>query len=106
MTGTFDGVRVQDGVLEYGANGDFTYTTRGLFMGTVEGCGAGTVHFEARAEGISVDGIATYSSNIHTAVSGGTLPVFGTLDMSGVEMLNDDGTKTVSYTGTYSCDTE
>jgi len=106
MTGTFDGVQARDGVLEYGANGDFTFSGRGLFMGTVEGCGSGTVYFEASAEGHDADGVATYTSNMYTIVPGGTLPVAGSLDMSGTEILDGDGNKTIGYTGTYTCDAE
>jgi len=40
------------------------------------------------------------------AVGQGTLPVAGSLDMSGTETLNGDGNKTISYSGTYTCDPE
>ena len=108
MTGTFDGVQVREGVLEFDVgNADFTYSARALFMGTVEGCGSGTVYFEVSGEGgHDADNVATFGSNTFTAVPGGTLPVVGSLDMSGTEVRNDDGTNTVSYTGSYGCDPE
>ena len=104
VTGTFDGVQARDGVLLYGANGDFSLSGTIVFMGRVEGCGSGTVFFETTAEGIDADGIATYTSNTATTVPGGTLPVVGSLEMSGTEVLDDDGNKTIAYTGTFSCD--
>jgi hypothetical protein len=108
MTGTFDGVQVREGVLEFDvSDADFTYTARALFMGTVEGCGPGTVYFEVNGEGgHDADDVATFSSHTFTAVPRGTLPVVGSLDMSGTEVRNDDGTQTVSYTGSYSCNAE
>ena len=107
MAGTFDGAQVKDGVLEFDVNnGDLSYTARVLFMGTVEGCGAGTVYFEVSGEGNNADGVSTFASNTYTAVEGGTLPVAGSLDMSGAETVHNDGTHTLSYTGSFSCDAE
>lgn len=106
VTGTFDGVQVRDGAIELDtANGDFAYAAQVMFSGTVEGCGAGTVYFEADGEGTNdADDIATFTSNTYTIVPGGTLPVVGSLDLSGTEVPNDDGTETMSYTGTYTCE--
>jgi len=106
MTGTFDGVQVREGLLEFDVgNADFTYAARALFMGTVEGCGPGTVYFEVSGEGgHDADDRATFSSHTFTAVPGGTLPIVGSLDMSGTEVRNDDGTQTVGYIGSYTCD--
>jgi hypothetical protein len=108
MTGTFDGVQVREGVLEFDVdNADFTYTARALFMGTVEGCGPGTVYFKVSGEGgHAAAGVDTFGSHTFTTVPGGTLPVVGSLDMSGTEVRNDDGTDTLSYTGSYSCNAE
>ena len=107
-TGTFDGVQVLDATVDMNpADGSFTYSGLVLFVGTVEGCGTGTVYFEVEGEGMPNEtGPSTWTSNTHTAVPGGTLPLTGTLDESGTEVVNDDGTVTWSYTGTYACDAE
>ena len=96
-TGTFDGVQVLDG----------TVALEGLvfFFGTVEGCGTGSVYFEATGEGMPNEvGPSTWTSNTLTAVPGGTLPLTGTLDESGTEIVNEDGSVTWEYTGTFTCE--
>ena len=89
------------------ANGDFSYGAQVIFSGTVEDCGTGTVYFQANGEGNNdAADIATYTSNTYTIVPGGTLPVVGSFDTPGTEVPNDDGTESMSYTGTYTCDAE
>ena len=107
-TGTFDGVQVLDATVDMNpADGSFTYSGLVLFVGTVEGCGTGTVYFEVEGEGMPNEtGASTWTSNTHTIVPGGTLSLTGTLDESGTEVINDDGTVTWGYAGTYSCDAE
>jgi len=107
-TGTFDGVQILDATARMNpADGSFTYSGLAFFVGTVEGCGSGTVYFAVEGEGMPNEvGASTWTSNTHTVVPGGTLPLTGILDESGTEVINDDGTVTWSYTGTYSCDAE
>ena len=105
MAGTFDGVQSRAGTLEMAENGDFSYAADVIFAGTVEGCGSGTVYFEAKGEGNNdPSDIATYTSNTYTVVPGGSLPVEGSVETPGTEAPNDDGTETMSYIGTYTCD--
>ena len=45
----------------------------------------------------------TYTVNTQTAVPGGTLPLTATLDMTGREVPQAEGTTALGYSGTYSC---
>jgi hypothetical protein len=105
-TGTFEGVEIFDGEVALNlATGEFSHSGLVLFSGTVEGCGAGTVFFDTSGEGThDADGVATFTSKLYTVVPGGTLPIEGTLDESGTEVMNGDGTATQGYIGTYTCD--
>jgi hypothetical protein len=102
-TGSFDGVQLLDATVVFSSRGGLsTYSGEAFFAGTVEGCGEGTVYFEVSGEGSREnDGTNTFTSNTCTAVPGGTLPLTGTLDEIGTEVLHDDGTATLDHTGTY-----
>ena len=107
-TGTFDGVQVLDATVDMDpADGSFADSGLAFFAGTIAGCGSGTVYFAVEGKGMPNDvGASTWTSNTHTVVPGGTMPLTGTLDESGTEVVNDDGSVTWSYTGTYTCDAD
>jgi hypothetical protein len=80
-TGSFDGVQLLDATVVFSPRG-----------------GLSTYSGEGSREN---DGTNTFTSNTCTAVPGGTLPLTGTLDEIGTEVLHDDGTATLDHTGTY-----
>lgn len=108
-TGAFEGsgLMIGDWTFEQGENA-FTYTARGVFMGDVEGCGYGTMYFEVPdgAGHWADDGLGApvYTGGIATVLPGGTLPLAGTIDMTGPQTSYRDGTATVVHTSTYTCD--
>jgi hypothetical protein len=107
-TGALEGVQVFDGVgvLDM-AEGSFSGSGLLFWSGTVEGCGAGTFYAEGEyAATGGPDGVDTFSVNSYTIVPGGTLPITGTIDGPGTDVLNADGSRTQAWTATYSCDEE
>jgi hypothetical protein len=106
LTGAFDGIAVLDGHW-VGDQGAATFETTGtaFFAGEVEGCGVGTVIFDYTSAGtINEDGSNTSDHDTYTIVPGGTLAVTGGYTQTGEEIPNGDGTATIPYTATYSCD--
>lgn len=106
-TGTFEGsgFMAGDWTIDQVEN-DYTYTARGVFMGDVEGCGYGTLYFEV-LDGAGYwgeDGNPVYTGGTATVLPGGTLPLAGTIDMTGPQTTYSDGTATVEHTGSYVCD--
>jgi hypothetical protein len=74
------------------------------FAGRVEGCGTSTVFLDVAGEGFTDEsGVNTFTSNTLTVVTGGTIPVRGSIDESGPQVPQDDGTVTMAYTATYEC---
>jgi hypothetical protein len=107
-SGPFDGVQVLSGSF-VGNTADFTFEVSGTsyFAGEVEGCGPGTVYFDYAGGGTLDENLApVWETNTYTAVPGGTLPITATIDEVGVNAAtpNGDGTSTLTYTATYSCD--
>jgi hypothetical protein len=105
-TGSFEGVQVANGVIGLNTeDGSVTLDATIMFSGTVEGCGAGTVYFKNTGSGVfSPEGVLTLDESVYEAVPGGTLSVTATLDESGELVDNPDGSTTMPYAGTYSCD--
>lgn len=105
LTGTFEGSAVMRGVLHDALDGTFTYSSHGVFMGDVEGCGSGTFYFTSDDVEAFWNGESnTYEHNLMTVVPGGTLPIAGALEFEGAEVDHGDGTASLDYTGTYTCD--
>jgi hypothetical protein len=76
-----------------------------FWAGTVEGCGPGTFFAEGEFEGVSdAEGVSTFTVNDFTIVPGGTLPITGTFDGRGTEVLNPDGSADNAITATYACE--
>jgi hypothetical protein len=107
-TGALEGVQLFDGVAVVDlAEGSYSGTASMFWSGTVEGCGAGTFYAEGEyAATTGPDGTDTFSVNTYTIVPGGSLPITGTIDGDGTEVLNADRSRTLSITATYSCDEE
>jgi hypothetical protein len=105
-TGALEGVQVFDAVgVQNVADGSFSGSGLLFWSGTVEGCGAGTFYAEGEFAGApDADGVNTFSVNDFTIVPGGSLPITGTIDGTGTEVPNDDGSATQATTSTYSCD--
>jgi hypothetical protein len=105
-TGALEGMQVLDGVgVQNVADGSFTGSGLLFWVGTVEGCGAGTFYAEAEFAGVGdADGVNTFSVNNFTIVPGGSLPITGTWDGTGTEVPNGDGSRTQATTFTYSCE--
>lgn len=106
VSGAFDGIAVLNGTY-VGNMGDGTFESSGtaFFAGEVEGCGAGTVHFDYSSSGtIAEDGSNTFDHDTYTIAPGGTLAVTGGYEQTGEETPNGDGTSNGVYTATYSCD--
>jgi hypothetical protein len=86
------------------ADGSFTYNGEMTFAGTMEGCATGTVFFDVTGEGTTdASGVSTFTSNTFTAMPGGTLHLIATIDESGTEDQQGDGTTIMDYPATYSC---
>jgi len=106
MSGPFDGISVLDGTLM--AKSDDTFGASGtmFFAGEVEGCGSGTVIFEWSGQGtVGADGAPVWETSTLSAAPGGPLPVTATIDELGVNeaTANGDGTRTLTYSVSYSC---
>ncbi len=104
-TGTFKGTQLYtvDFVLNLA---DFSFTVEGsvVFTGTVKACGHGTVIFDVIGSGfLEADGTANFVVQDQT-VSGGTLPLQGTISETGTGTTNSDGTGSIDYVGSYTCD--
>jgi len=105
LSGTFDGSGMYTGVwLQNLEDGTFTYTGQALFMGEVEGCGYGTLYL-AIDDGAGFEGEdgLNYTAGTMTVLPGGTLPLAGTLEMTGIQTEYPDGTGTVPISGSYTC---
>lgn len=109
-SGPFEGISVLDGVMVGNfAEGTFEIGGTMFFAGEVEGCGEGTVLFDYAGGGILDEtGAPVWETNMLTAVPGGTLPVTGTIDELDTNnaVPNGDGSSTLTYTASYSCDME
>jgi hypothetical protein len=105
-TGVLEGMQVFDAVgVQNVSDGSFTGSGLLFWVGTVEGCGAGTFNAEAEFLGVGdADGVNTFDVNNFTIVPGGSLPITGTWDGTGTEVPNADGSRTQATTFTYSCD--
>jgi hypothetical protein len=107
-SGPFDGISVLNGQLD-GNFAEATFEVSGtmFFAGEVEGCGVGTVYFDNAGAGIQDEsGALIYDTNTFTSMPGGTLPVTAVIDEIGTNEAtpNGDGSSTLTYTVTYSCD--
>lgn len=105
-TGVLEGRQVFDGVAELNL-ADGTFSGRGsmFWSGAVEGCGEGSFFGEGEfAGGPDAGGATNFSVNNYTIVPGGSLPITGTIDATGPEAPNADGSATQTSALTYSCD--
>ena len=91
-TGTFTGTDVFDGTVEIRADGTISWHGVSTFIGTVAGCGTGTVVFRADGGADSLFGPGL----CHQEVIGGTLPLRATIDLVG-------SLPNLTYSGSYSC---
>jgi hypothetical protein len=107
-SGPFDGISVLNGSLVGNfATGTFEVNGTAWFAGEVEGCGPGSVAFDWSGGGtLDENGAPVWETNDYTSVPGGSLPITATIDEVNVdpETVNGDGTKTIAYSTTYSCD--
>ena len=97
-TGTFTGTQAADFTLVLFKDGTFNFEGVLTFIGTVEGCGTGTVVFRAEGAGFLLPDETAVITRDHqqTLFGRGTLPVHARLDVSGT------GT-TLAYSGEYHC---
>ena len=107
-SGPFDGIQVLNAsIVANFAESTFEVSGSSYFAGEVEGCGPGTVNFDYAAGGTLDENLQpVFETNTYTAVPGGTLPITATIDEVSVNDAtpNDDGTSTITYSVTYSCD--
>lgn len=108
-SGPFEGISVLNGTFT-GNNADSTFVASGsaLFAGEVKDCGAGTIVFEWSGNGtLDENGSPTWEASDYTSVPGGlSLPITATIsELPGDGVTrNADGTKTYTYTTTYTCE--